>query len=295
MLDGALIDFAIVAILAVATAAGLSRGWLRELLTLSMWLLLMALVIGHWDMLSALVAPWLPELSLRITAVVLAAVVISAITLWLFDLAIRRLRSSLRFSGHDPVLGLLAGAARGIALIMIGVVLAHRTVLPERLAWRQSQLVNYAESLALELRPHLPQQLAQQIVLRGTQEPQHHLLIPRDARGHYLTRLWVNGLPVEALVDTGATMVMVPSHLADELGLSAGESFPVNTATGESQARHTIIEAMKLGPIVLYDVPAALVDSPKDTVLIGMSFLLQTRFEQNAEGLRLERARSGLE
>jgi aspartyl protease family protein len=184
---------------------------------------------------------------------------------------------------------------RGMLVVTLVVILAHRTALPDRLAWHQSQFVGYAEALALSLRTHLPAEVAEQIQLRNSEQFGKAIVLPRDSRGHYVARAWLNGMPVEALVDTGATMVMVPAHLQHKLSLEAGRSFSVNTATGQAMAQQTIIDAIKIGPVLLHDVEAALVPSPKDTVLVGMSFLLKTRFQQTTDGLLLEQGRASFE
>lgn len=294
MYDGLLIDLVIIAVLAVATASGLSRGTLREALSLSVWLLAIFLTTAYFEPVSHWLRDFLPNDALRAWIVTLMAVIGVVITLALVDPGLQRLLRAGK-NRHDPLLGLVFGALRGVLLVTLAVVLAHRTALPDRFGWYQSQFVGYAEVLAKHLRPHLPQALAEQIVLRGEGPSEQRIVIPRDSRGHYIARAWINGMPVRALVDTGATMVMIPEHLRNDLWLTTGDHFPVNTATGEAIAAHTTIDSIKLGPIVLYDVPAALVPSPKDTVLIGMSFLRQTRFEQTVDGLLLEQARPGLE
>ena len=136
--------------------------------------------------------------------------------------------------------------------------------------------------------------MAQRITLRGEGEAVRRVILARDSRGHYLANVWINGMPVNALVDTGATVVMIPAHMQDELGLRTGDSFPVTTATGQVIAHHTMIDTFKLGPIVLHDVEAALVFSLHDSVLIGMSLLLRLHFQQTADGLLLQQTRSGL-
>ena len=295
MYDGLFIDLLIITVLAVATASGLSRGTLREALSLCAWVVVILVVVPNFATASGWFSDILPDASLREWTVALCIIMTVATVLALLDMALHRFLARSGKGGNDPLLGLILGAIRGMLFITLGVVLAHRTALPDRFAWYQSQFVGYAEVFAQAVREHLPPTVAKQIVLRGEGATEQRIVIPRDSRGHYIARGWINGMPVRALVDTGATMVMVPKHLRYDLWLEAGDPFPVNTATGEAIAEHTTIDSIKFGPIVLYDVEAALVTSPKDTILIGMSFLRQTRFQQTVDGLLIEQARPGLE
>jgi membrane protein required for colicin V production len=295
MHDGLLIDIIIIGVLAVAVATGFSRGILREVSSLALWLVVVMGAIVYFSTISDWLAKLLPNPMLRAGLVVLVVVLTTATLLTLLDVSLRKLHEYAGRGSHDPLLGLLFGALRGTLVITLVVVLAHRTALPDRLAWHQSQFVGYAEAVAMSLRAHLPSQVAEQIQLRGSSRTTKSIVLPRDNRGHYVTRAWLNGMPVEALVDTGATMVMIPAHLQHELSLQAGRSFPVNTATGQATAQQTLIDAIKIGPVLLHDVEAALVPSPKDTVLVGMSFLLKTRFQQMSDGLLLEQGRTSLE
>jgi membrane protein required for colicin V production len=295
MYDGLLIDVIIIGVLAVATATGLSRGILREVLSLVMWLIVVITAVMHFATLSTWLAALLPDPMLRGWIVVLLVVLATAMLLTILDVGLCKLHERAGRASHDPLLGLLFGAMRGMLVVTLVVILAHRTALPDRLAWHQSQFVGYAEALALSLRTHLPAEVAEQIQLRNSEQFGKAIVLPRDSRGHYVARAWLNGMPVEALVDTGATMVMVPAHLQHKLSLEAGRSFSVNTATGQAMAQQTIIDAIKIGPVLLHDVEAALVPSPKDTVLVGMSFLLKTRFQQTTDGLLLEQGRASFE
>ncbi|MCA1791630.1 MAG: DnaJ domain-containing protein, partial [Thioalkalivibrio sp.] len=50
----------------------------------------------------------------------------------------------------------------------------------------------------------------------------NELVLRRNHVGHYLAPGTINGQPVVFLLDTGATQVSVPAHLADRLDLHAG-------------------------------------------------------------------------
>lgn len=291
MYNSLLIDGVILTVFLVAVASGINRGMLREALSLLIWPFVLILSIAHFERLSKHFSALIDDPLTRGWLLILLIVVATSILLGLCELALRRAFTPGK-SAHDPLLGLLLGSVRGAFAVTVIVVLAHRTELPTRLDWYQSQFVGYAEGLALTLRPHLPPEVAAQIILRDDQPSERRIILPRDRRGHFIGTAWINGMPVGVLADTGATMVMIPSHLAERLELKPLQSFPVNTATGQVLARRVVIDALKIGPILQHDVEAALVDTPRDVVLIGMSFLLRTRFRHTRDGLLIEQARA---
>jgi clan AA aspartic protease len=81
---------------------------------------------------------------------------------------------------------------------------------------------------------------------------------------------------VKALVDTGATLAVVPRRVADELGLPVIGKSVVQTAKGvvELEARFGVVEIMG------EETPARiLVSDDVDTVLMGITVLEQLGLE----------------
>jgi aspartyl protease family protein len=98
-----------------------------------------------------------------------------------------------------------------------------------------------------------------------------------DSRGHFVAEFKLNGRPVEALIDTGATTVAINRSTARRIGINlvpADFVYRVNTANGTTKAAAATIAQMQLGRIYLENVEAAVLDdSALQTTLIGMSFL----------------------
>ena len=98
-----------------------------------------------------------------------------------------------------------------------------------------------------------------------------------DARGHFMTSARFNGRPVEALIDTGATLVAINLSTARKAGISVQPSdfsHPVATANGSIKAALAQIDHLQIGKIVLDGVQAVVLeDKALQTNLIGMSFL----------------------
>ncbi|WP_240615565.1 retropepsin-like aspartic protease family protein [Alteromonas facilis] len=110
----------------------------------------------------------------------------------------------------------------------------------------------------------------------------------QNRAGHYVASGSINQHPVVFLVDTGATDVSIPAHLADKLGLLAGRRAYAQTANGVVPIAETRINEIAIGDIKLFDVEANLNPSMQgNEILLGMSFLRQIEFTQKGNELIL--------
>ncbi len=102
-------------------------------------------------------------------------------------------------------------------------------------------------------------------------------LLYADARGHFSADVYVRGIPIRTLVDTGATLVSFSEEDAAKIGLRADSSqrkASFQTANGLVTASLIRIPEMRLQGITVYDVEAAIM--PKGAMhgtLLGMSFM----------------------
>jgi aspartyl protease family protein len=114
-------------------------------------------------------------------------------------------------------------------------------------------------------------------------------VLERNHFNHYVTPGTINGVPVVFLIDTGATDVSVPAHLADALGLERGRARTYGTANGPAVVFGTRIDRIAIDAIELRDIPASLNPNVAgDEVLLGMSFLKHLEFTQRDRTLVLK-------
>ena len=109
-----------------------------------------------------------------------------------------------------------------------------------------------------------------------------------DARGHFIADGQVNGAHVRFLVDTGATMVSLPSSEARRLGIDyqRGQKGFSNTANGLAPVYRVMLDSVTLGDVTLFNVEGLVHEaSGLDVALLGMSFL--SRMEMKREGQNL--------
>lgn len=111
-----------------------------------------------------------------------------------------------------------------------------------------------------------------------------------DARGHYMTLGQVNGSTVQFLVDTGATLIALPSTEARRLGINylGGQRGYTETANGKAAAYRIRLDTVKVGDITLYGVDAVVMEGDGLKVaLLGMSFLNRTEMKRDGQTLTL--------
>jgi aspartyl protease family protein len=111
-----------------------------------------------------------------------------------------------------------------------------------------------------------------------------------DERGHFITDGQVNGVHVRFLVDTGATLVSIPTAEAERLGVDVRKGRPgiSQTANGQAVAYRVMLDSVTVGGVTLRNVEGLVHESPGlDIALLGMSFLNRTEMLRDGANLTL--------
>lgn len=116
--------------------------------------------------------------------------------------------------------------------------------------------------------------------------------LERNRFGHYVSIGSINNEKVTFLLDTGATNVSIPAHIADKLQLQSTGSHIAQTANGNVRVFKTTIDRLSIGNIILYNV-AANINPGMDSneILLGMSALKQVEFRQSGKYLYIKEQR----
>lgn len=103
------------------------------------------------------------------------------------------------------------------------------------------------------------------------------LVIPKSRNGHFHVAGEVNGQPVNFMVDTGASLVVVSEAFARRAGLPEGVPITFRTANGELPGRVVQGVPVAVGPVAVsaVRVGVGLVGGAADDALLGQSFLSQ--------------------
>lgn len=117
------------------------------------------------------------------------------------------------------------------------------------------------------------------------------VVLAADGRGHFFAEGAVNGLPLRFLVDTGASMVVLPASEARRLGIDYPHSpkTRVQTAGGAISAYLITLDRVKVGAIELNAIDGLVVEQGGQVPLLGMSFLNRVEMRRDGGSMTLIR------
>jgi aspartyl protease family protein len=93
--------------------------------------------------------------------------------------------------------------------------------------------------------------------------------------GHVLLNAEVNGVPIQFLIDTGATWVSLTREDAARAGVAGGLNYSVamTTANGVAKAAPVTLRRVRIGELEVDDVSATVLQEQGGVSLLGQSFL----------------------
>lgn len=106
--------------------------------------------------------------------------------------------------------------------------------------------------------------------------PFHGIEIPVARDGHYFVRAVVDGIPVDFVVDTGASDVALTMADAERLGFRRHQldfSRRYQTANGIVRGAPVTLRELRIGQYSLFDVEASVTEGALGISLLGMTFL----------------------
>jgi aspartyl protease family protein len=104
------------------------------------------------------------------------------------------------------------------------------------------------------------------------------LSIDMSQDGHFHMQIEVNGVPLDFMVDTGASDIVLSPQDARRAGYdpdTLNYTKFYNTANGTSKGAPVVINRMVVGAYTLDKVPASVNSASMSTSLLGMTFLRQ--------------------
>ena len=156
-------DYLVLFILIASIVISMLRGLMKEILSLVSWIV--AFVVAN--MFGADLAPLLPNaipgMALRLIAAFLILFIGVRLLMGLLMMAVDAAINAAGLTLADRGLGGLFGLARGIVIVLAGVMLAGMTDLPKQDFWKHALLSPMAETGARTVQPFLPADIARHV------------------------------------------------------------------------------------------------------------------------------------
>ncbi|SLN36638.1 hypothetical protein TRL7639_01786 [Falsiruegeria litorea R37] len=119
------------------------------------------------------------------------------------------------------------------------------------------------------------------------------VVVPRAQDGHYYLQLLVNDKPVDFLVDTGASQIVLSQDDATRIGIELNDLNYFGralTANGEVRTAPTTLNTVVLGPFEDRELTAWVNEGEMDQSLLGMEYLQRfSSLEITSQALTLAR------
>jgi len=153
------VDVILIIVIFLSALFSLIRGFVKEAISLASW------IIAIW-----LAATFTPKLAAELPSGIESEAVRQAVgfgILFILSLMVGALVNTLvshlvkktGLSGADRIFGVFFGILRGILIIVVFVVVAGMTPLPETDWWQASALLEWFESVAIVIQQYIPDDL----------------------------------------------------------------------------------------------------------------------------------------
>jgi membrane protein required for colicin V production len=160
------VDYTIIGLVSFGLITGLLRGFSVEVFSLVFWLLAIGVALGFCldfsVFLESTISNAIPKIAASFTLLLMITLIVG-----------RLIRMLLGESLNKPVLtfmdrlgGMIFGLPNGMLVVVVLVMLAGLTDLPDDLWWKESKLLPPFQIGAIWLRDHIPSGLAEYIHYR---------------------------------------------------------------------------------------------------------------------------------
>jgi len=150
------VDWLIVGIIGLSAAISLIRGFVREALSIVIWIMALWAAFHFTAPFAQAFLGSIELASVRLAVAALILIISILVLGSMLSWVVGRLLQSTGLSGTDRLLGAVFGALRGVVTVTSLVAVASWTPLCQDPWWRQSQLIPSIETLAIHARDFLP-------------------------------------------------------------------------------------------------------------------------------------------
>ncbi len=132
------VDWGIIAVLAISSLISLKRGFVKEALSLVVWVVAIVVATSFRAQAAALLVDHIQTPSLREMAAFALLFIATLIVGACVNFLISQLVKITGLSGTDRLLGMLFGLARGLVIVMVGLILLPGLLPVDQDPWWQS-------------------------------------------------------------------------------------------------------------------------------------------------------------
>ena len=160
------VDYFILGLVSIGLIAGLLRGFSQEAFSLVFWVLATCIGLGFSlefsVFLESAITHFIPKAAASFTVLFLITLIVGGLIRLLLGESIKKY--NLTFM--DYLGGMIIGVIHGMFAVVILVLLAGLTHLPDDLWWKESKLLLPFQICAIWLRDHIPSGMAEHIHYR---------------------------------------------------------------------------------------------------------------------------------
>ena len=156
-------DYVVLTVLAASIALGLLRGLVKEVLSLAAWIAAFVVANRYAPEMADLLPDAIKGAVVRLVAGFAVLFIATLLLASLVNRAIAHIISAVGLKPVDRGLGSLFGLARGVLIVLTGVILAGMTELPRQPVWRDALLSDASESAVRLVKPWLPDEWARRV------------------------------------------------------------------------------------------------------------------------------------
>lgn len=154
------LDLVIIGIILISALISLVRGFVKESISLVSWILAGFIAFRYFSALAELLLPYVESPTIRTGVAFSVLFVFTLIVGAIINFMASQMVSKTGLSGTDKTLGMVFGAARGVLIVTLIVLLGSLTPMPEEAWWQDAGTIKYFSQLANWLKDILPQDIS---------------------------------------------------------------------------------------------------------------------------------------
>ena len=150
-------DIAVASIVIISVVLGLARGFLREVMAFLVWVLAFVIAFVFTESVAGYLETWIASGAVRVLVSFGGLFMVVMLLGGFLNYIVGKAIEKSGISGTDRMLGMLFGALRGAAVVLVLVLLVGFTTISEKDWWQESRLIPWFESGAEWVKKYFPE------------------------------------------------------------------------------------------------------------------------------------------